>query len=141
MAMAIFRDLLRDRADAPDWRIESAGVWAIDGQAAASFSRAVMQQRGLDLGGHRSKTVTCELLGSFDLILTMERGQKEALIAEFPMMDGKVHLLSEAAGSYGDIEDPYGRGLADFEATAHELATLLSLGKENILRLAGLTVS
>ena len=72
----------------------------------------------------------------------MEQGQKEALLYEFPRLNGKVYLLSELAGSFGDIEDPYGSAnLADYETTADEIAALLTKGFETIIRLASTPVS
>lgn len=129
--------LWRIRVDSsPGWRIESAGTWAMEGQPAAAKVHLVLQPRGLDVSAHRSRQVSADLLRSFNLILTMERGHKEALKAEFPEVANRVFLLSEMAGKEYDVEDPIGRSLTDFEITARELEDLLDRGKERIIELA-----
>jgi protein-tyrosine-phosphatase len=119
-----------------DWRIESAGTWAPEGEPAAARTRQVLQAYGIDLSDHRSRPVSNALLASFNLILTMERGHKEALRAEFPALASRVYLLTEMVGQFFDIQDPIGGPLVDFEATAQEINMLLSRGFEKISRLS-----
>jgi protein-tyrosine-phosphatase len=135
MAAALFQQLVAQQANVAGWRIESAGTWALEGQPAAEKSRLVMQRRGLDLSQHRSRTVTAEILRSFDLILTMEGSHKEALRVEFSTDRGKIYLLSEMVGLLYDVPDPIGSDEADFEATANEIGDLLARGFPKILRL------
>jgi protein-tyrosine-phosphatase len=142
MAEAIFKRKLEQarRAD-PDfpggWRVESAGTWAREGEPAAARSQLVLQARGLDLSQHRSRSVTLEMLQSFQLILTMERGHKEALKVEFPSLAGRVFTISEMAGPARDVRDPVTGTLADYQDTARELEQLIEAGFEKICRLAG----
>ena len=119
-----------------EWRIESAGTWAPEGAPAAEKAQQVLWKKGIDLTLHRSRSVTREMLEQFNLILTMERGHKEALRVEFPRLAQRIFLLSEMAGKSHDIHDPIGGSLADFQDTADELYSLLSRGLENICRLA-----
>ena len=95
MASAIFKEMLRENQDPQAWQVESAGTWALEGQSAADGSQTVMIERGLDISDHLSKGVSRELLQSFDLILTMEWGHKEALRTEFPEIASRIHLLSD----------------------------------------------
>lgn len=117
------------------WRVESAGTWAPEGQPAASRAQMVLRGRGLDLSQHRSRSVNREMLQEFDLILTMERGHKEALQAEFPEIAARVYMLSEMTGQVFNIEDPIGGPLSEYENTARELEDLLERGCERILQL------
>lgn len=134
MAMGLLRAKVEQEAD--EWRIESAGVWAQNGQPAAVFTRQVLADRGIELGNFRSRPITRELVESFNLILTMERGQKEALRAAFPQQASKVFLLTEMANRFGDIVDPIGGPLMDYEDTAREIEHLLTKGYERIRELA-----
>jgi protein-tyrosine-phosphatase len=134
MAMAIFRARLGPAA--AHWRIESAGTWAVEGEPAANRARYVMQARGLSLNDHSSRVVTRGMLRQFNLILTMERGQKEALQAEFPEVARRVYLLSEMAGTDTDVRDPIGGMTVDFEDTALELERLIDRGFERICQMA-----
>ena len=137
MAAALFRARLsKARSNWNQWRIDSAGTWAVEGEQAARPSRAVMSKRGLDISSHRAKTVTAEMLASFDLILTMEPGHKEALQVEFPTVANRVYLLSEMDGQVLAVEDPYGRSLETYEAAAEKIDQMLSRGMQRILSLA-----
>ena len=119
-----------------DWCIESAGTWAMDGQQAVTRAQLVLQEIGLDVSEHRSRTVTSDMLLSFNLILTMERGHKEALRIEFPEVARRVYMLSEMIHAMYDIQDPVGGSLADFRETLHEIENILTREFELITRLA-----
>jgi protein-tyrosine-phosphatase len=134
MAMALFRARLG--RETPHWRIESAGTWAVEGDSAANRARYVMQARGLSLNDHSSRVVTRSMLRQFNLILTMERGQKEAIQAEFPEIARRVFRLGELAGVDQDVRDPIGGMTVDFEDTALELERMIDLGFERICQLA-----
>lgn len=133
MAAALF--LLRLKQEDPDWknwRVGSAGTWAIDGEPASRNSQEVVARRGLDISQHRSRMVTAELLEAYDLILTMEPGHKEALQVEFPAVAGRVFLLSEMAGLSAPVADPYGLPIGAYEKTAQNIDQLLAKGMRRI---------
>jgi protein-tyrosine phosphatase len=136
MAAALFQDHAARFPGGQPWRVESAGIWARDGQPASSGALAAMNARGLNLSRHRSRIVTPDILESFSLILTMEKSQQEALQVEFPQISGRVFLLSEVAGSHGDIRDPYGSSQEAYETTAAELSNLIANGFGKISELA-----
>lgn len=133
--MAVFRQIISERPDAADWRIESAGTWGLDGEFAAEGSRLVMAERGQDISAHRARTITGEIIREFDLILTMEAGHKEALQLEFQEMRSRVFQLSELIGFRYDIPDPMGKSLDDFRKTANELERIMRSGIGQIDRL------
>ena len=137
MASAIFNEMLKENNISEHWRVESAGTWALDGQSAADGSQSVMDDRGFDISDHRSKGLSGELLNSFDLILTMEWGHKEALRTEFQEIVGRIYLLSEMANQSGNVDDPYGGPISGYEETAREIEGLLKAGYEKILQLVG----
>lgn len=136
MAAAVFQRFLQKRPDAGEWRVASAGTWALDGEAAASKAQEVMRRRGLDISHHRSQSVSPELLRRFSLILVMERGHKEALRVEFPALAGRIFLLNEMIGLRFDIPDPVGGSLADFDDTAAEFERIFEHGFPRIAELA-----
>lgn len=103
---------------------------------AAKNSRAVMAERGLDINAHRARTVNAGLLNRYNLILTMEPGQKEALQIEFPAIADRVFLLSEMAGSTLAVEDPYGGPIEGYKATAEKIDRMLANGMAQIVALA-----
>jgi protein-tyrosine phosphatase len=136
MAEAFFKNKVVEIQERIDWRIESAGTWALEGVPASYNTQVIMQELGFDLSGHRSRCISREIIGSFSLILTMERGHKEALQAEFPEYANRIFLLSEMAGVVRDIRDPYGSTLLDYRESAREIFDYLTRGFARINRLA-----
>jgi protein-tyrosine-phosphatase len=136
MAMALFRKRLEDAGMASDWRVESAGTWAREGDPAASGSQLAVEERGLDLSGHQSRSVSLELLREFDLILTMTRSHQEALQVEFKELRDRVWMLTAFAGLPYDVPDPIGGPLSDFRDSAREIDTLLGRGFKRIVETA-----
>jgi protein-tyrosine phosphatase len=137
MAVGLFRARLqKERADWRDWRIDSAGTWALEGEMAAKNSRLVMAERGLDIADHRARSVTEAMLKEYALILTMEPNQKEALQVEFPSVARRVYLLSEMAGEVVAVEDPIGGPIEDFRAAVATIDQILSKGMPRMINLA-----
>jgi protein-tyrosine-phosphatase len=135
MAAALFNKILKEEGFIDEWIVESAGTWSLENQPAAEKTQKVLRNRGLDVSGHSSRRVSRQLLASFDLILTMEEGQKEALRVEFPEFASKIFLLSEVANAQGNIDDPIGLTLIDFEDTAKQLESYLEKGFNKIVEL------
>ncbi|MCC8159775.1 MAG: low molecular weight protein arginine phosphatase [Oscillospiraceae bacterium] len=98
--------------------IESAGIFAEDGQSASENAIKAVAKYGIDMSGHRTQPVTQDLIRQCDVILTMTEAHKKLLE---PMAGGKVYTLSEYAGGEGDIQDPYGGDLEEYEETARQI--------------------
>lgn len=133
MAAALWEQRLRQHGVADQWRVESAGTWARAGLPAALVAQTVMRDCGVDLSGHRSRCVSRDMLHSFDLILVMERGHREALRIEFPGVGERVYLLSEMVGNIYDIPDPIAGPIAEVRSIAQEIDLLLGRGFERIV--------
>jgi len=136
MAAALFRDLLARRGEGGDWRVESAGTWVPQSLPASALARATMAEKGLSLEDHCSRGVDRDLLGRQDLVLVMEAGHRESLLAEFPDTAGRVHLLAAMTGEGYDIRDPIGATWDSYRELARELRNLLEHGHERIASLA-----
>ena len=137
MASALFRQFVTQVGEESNWRIESAGTWALEGAQAASGSVNALRSRGIDLKDHHARGVTLEMLEAFDLILTMELGHKEALRVEFPEFTSRIFKLSEMVDQEFDIQDPIGGTCEDFEETVETIERLLIEGFDRIRELAG----
>jgi protein-tyrosine phosphatase len=96
----------------PTISVSSAGFDAESGQSAAPFSVSAMRELGIDIGGHRARQISRELLSEADLILTMSRDQVADLHRLFPLAHGKVFRIGYFLDS--DIEDPIGSDLEAF---------------------------
>jgi protein-tyrosine-phosphatase len=134
MAMGLFQMMVQDQPD--DWKVDSAGTWAVEGEPPMSYVQKLLLQNGVDISEHVSAQVTEGLLSQYNLILTMERGHKEGLKIEFPAMAGKIYLLSEMIGKVFDIPDPVGGPPVDYEVTLREIDQLLTKGFDRIIMLA-----
>jgi protein-tyrosine phosphatase len=122
---------------ANDWRVGSAGTWGMDGSDMAEGVRAVLEEMGIKPGRHFARTVTAEMLNAFDLILTMERGQKEAIKIEFLTSAERVYMLSEMVGERFDIRDPMGEPIDEFRQTAKIIDSILNRGFDRIKQFIG----
>ena len=127
MAAALFNKIAI--AKNLDVRIESAGIFANDGEPASNEAIIAMKKYDIDLLGHHAQSINTELIEKSDLILTMTAAHK--MVLESAAKD-KVYTLSEFAGQDCDIEDPYGGDVAEYEECAEKLYNLLEKVAEKL---------
>ena len=137
MAEGLLRRKLEREGRTGEFRAASAGVWTADGQPATNEAIRVMAGRGIDIGGHRSRVTTPEIIEGAALILTMTRNHAEALRAEFPAHASRIRLLTETVGRSYDVQDPVGGTLSDYERTAQQLEDLIEQGYPQMVKLIG----
>jgi len=125
MAEALFRKMLHDLGKQDQIKVESYGIAAIEGQPASENARKVMEMEGIDLKGHKARQISEAVLDA-DLILAMTQSHKDYILNRFPKAKGKVFLLGEFAGDYGEISDPFGQGVEVYKKVADELKHKLS---------------
>jgi len=136
LAAAFFVRKLRENKKLKGWVVESAGTWTVPGQSIPQDVLLITEKLGLDLKEHRSRLVNADLLAAQDLILVMERGHKEALGIEFPLVRQKTYLLSEVAGQdVYDIPDPM-KSRQKNDTLAADISNLMDRGYQKIIRLA-----
>ena len=106
IAAAYLRQRLEERG-VRDWQVESAGTWAIPRLGPSAEAIRDADGLGLDIRDHVSCMVDEEVLRDAGLIITMEKGQKEALLTEFPGCGGRTYVLSELLGGLTfNVPDP-----------------------------------
>ncbi len=120
MAAALFNKIATELN--LDVRIESAGLFAQDGEPASAEAVVAMKKYDIDLLGHHSQSINTELLEKSDLILTMTTAHKMVLEASAP---DKTYTLCEFAGGEEDIADPYGGDVEEYEECAEALYSAL----------------
>jgi protein-tyrosine phosphatase len=111
MAEVLLARRLRDRGLST--AVQSAGLGALVGCPADPIACALMSARGLDLGSHRARQLTREMIRGADLVLTMEAGQQRAVEELDASARGRVHRIGRI-GRF-DVPDPYRQGRAAFE--------------------------
>ncbi|MBQ7985645.1 MAG: low molecular weight protein arginine phosphatase [Clostridia bacterium] len=127
MAAALFNKIAVEK-DLPV-KIESAGLFANDGDTASAEAIAVMRDYDIDLLGHHAQTINTELLEKSDLVLTMTGAHK--MVLEQYLGD-KVYTLMEFADMDGDIPDPYGGDIDEYKECAKTLYNALLKVAEKI---------
>ena len=139
MAAAIMRDRITRAGLEAEIQVISAGVWAETGARASANAAVVLRGSGIDLTGHRSQLLTPALLREADIILVMEESHRRSVFYMAPEHLAKVFLLTEMAGGYDDVPDPYGGPFEEYVQTAAFLAALIDKGMSRILKRIGVT--
>ena len=122
MAEVIANHLARQKGWGDKLVFLSAGTHAFPGSPASYNAVEAVKTYDLDLTSHAAKRVTQDLINRADLVLTMTRGHKMLLAAQFPASLGKLYTLHEYLGDeFRDVADPIGGDLAVYQACAEEL--------------------
>lgn len=98
------------------WRVESAGMMAIDGLPASSQAVAVLGELDIDLRAHCSGRVTAALLRRAALLVPVTRAHRDLLLSLHPPVASRTRLLRsfDPAADSPDLEDPIGGGLLTY---------------------------
>jgi protein-tyrosine-phosphatase len=124
MAEGLMRKML-----GPDcgWEISSAGVCAGNGFPASTCAVEALREMGINISAHRSRHLSPELIEGADLLVTMTRGHRDAILAIAPESAGKVFLLKSfgIAQSPTDIYDPVGEALDIYRRVRDEIDAAL----------------
>jgi len=102
-----------------DTLVESAGTLAIDGASAAGKAVSEMKKHGIDMGPHRARILTGEMIRDADIIVVMEHYHREAVLAFDPSSANKTIMMGSLLDgeSIDEIPDPYGFDEAFFSST------------------------
>jgi protein arginine phosphatase len=121
MAEAIAKDMLSKERGVPVGELESrgvrvlsAGAFAMPGGPPSPEAVEALAKFGIDMAGHRSRTLTLDLVREADVIYCMTEAHRAAVVATDPSADQKTTLLDPS----GDIEDPIGAGLTVYQRCA-----------------------
>jgi tRNA threonylcarbamoyl adenosine modification protein (Sua5/YciO/YrdC/YwlC family) len=112
MAEAICRQLLARQLDCRIDELEdrgflvmSAGIAAMLGGRASPEAVQIMSSMGLDITDHETQPLTEPLVRHADLIFTMTRTHREAIVAQWPAVAERAMLLCT---DESDVCDPIG---------------------------------
>ncbi len=124
MAEGLLKQLL-----GPDcgWDISSAGVRASNGLPASPGAIEALREKGIDITGHYSRRLTPEMIRQADLLVTMTRCHRDAILEISPESAGKVFLLKSfgVAQCAADIYDPVGEALDVYRRVRDEIDAAL----------------
>jgi len=109
----------------PGWRIVSAGLGAVNGQAVTPHSVTALRPLNVDISGHRAQMLTARLVAEADAIFGLTSSHVEGILYLYPEAAGKTFLLREfdAAADPGDydIADPIGGPLQEYLVTRDQI--------------------
>ena len=109
--------------------IMSAGIAASAGGRASPESVQLMQERGIDINLHESQPLSERLVRFADLILTMTRGHREAIIQQWPDAAPRTKLLCR---DHGDVSDPIGGPIDRYRRCADQIEAQLDAWVDEI---------
>ncbi len=125
MGEALLRQRLAEKIGCPLDELEdngvlvmSAGVAAATGGSAAQEAIGVMRERGLDLSQHESQQLGDRLIRFADLILTMTRNHRQAILTDFPEAADRTYTVSQ---DRGDVADPIGGTTDQYRRCADQI--------------------
>jgi L-threonylcarbamoyladenylate synthase len=120
MAEGMFRKYLAEKLECEvdelgrlGYKTESAGVVDTDGSAASAEAIAACAARGIDIRGHKSRTLSEQLIRECDFIFAMSRGHCEHVTGLWGEAANRCVLLAE-----DDIPDPIGQAQAVYNDCA-----------------------
>ncbi|MFN8505009.1 protein tyrosine phosphatase [Kouleothrix sp.] len=121
----------------PGARAESAGVLGHDGDPAEVEARDTMLHMGIDLSGHRARSVDDALAAAAALLLAIDSGTALVLRGRFPGAAARVATLGELAGRKRDVPDPFRMQIGAWMTYAREIDDMLRAALPAIIGRAG----
>lgn len=125
MAEAMCRKLLAERLGCKVDELEekgiavmSAGLSAYMGGRPAVEAVEVMQTMGVDLTQHESQPLTAQLVRHADVIWTMTRSHRQAILAQWPEAANRCELLCL---DLRDVPDPIGGPVELYQQCAEQI--------------------
>lgn len=95
-------------------------------------AETVLKSHNLLLENHTAAQLTADDINDHTLVLTMTQSQKATVQTDYGVSE--VFTIKEFAGEEGDVTDPYGGDLIDYENCFAELARLV---KKTVIKMNG----
>ena len=128
MAEAIFRRM----DNSGEIEVYSRGLVVLFPEPLNPKAEIVLKKHDLELNNHVAKGLEAWDINENTLILTMTAAHKKKVTELFPDAPA-VFTIKEFAGEMGDVIDPYGGSLLDYEDCFNELGRLV---KKTIYKLS-----
>lgn len=103
--------------------VMSAGLSAMMGGRPTPEAVGVMSQMGLNLADHESQPLSSQLVRHADIIWTMTRAHRQAIVMQWPEAASRTFLLCR---DQGDVADPIGGPVEFYERCAEQIKTELN---------------
>jgi tRNA threonylcarbamoyl adenosine modification protein (Sua5/YciO/YrdC/YwlC family) len=103
--------------------VMSAGISAMNGSRPSPEAVDVMAKMGLHLGDHESQPLTSQLVRHADVIWTMTRSHRQAIVAQWPDAASRTAVLS---ANQCDVSDPIGGPVELYEHCALQIKAAIA---------------
>ena len=120
MAETIYRSLETNQ----ELAVTSRGLVVLFPEPPNPKAVIVMNNHNLSVEEHTASQLTEEDFDEHTILLTMSEKQKNKVLDEFGEMEN-VSTLKEFIGEAGDVTEPFGGSLIEYENCYVELATLI----------------
>lgn len=120
MAEAIYKNL----EQVSDMKVMSRGLVVLFAEPINPKAEIVLKKHDLELPNHTAKGLKASDIDPNTLILTMTANQKRKVLELFPEAKD-VYTIKEYAGEIGEVVDPYGGTLVEYEECYIELGRLV----------------
>lgn len=127
MAEVIFRSLSYEM----ELEAQSRGLVVLFPEPSNPKAELVLKNHDLVLESHTSRQLAPEDIEKDTLVLTMTESQKKRILEEYGS-EISVFTIKEFTHEEGDVVDPYGGDLMDYENCYADLARLI---KKTVVRL------
>lgn len=131
MVEAVMNRLFLERG-ITDIKIQSRGLVVLFPEPVNSKTAAVLANNGISCSDYQSIQVTKEDFQDCDLVITMSEEQKNKVMEEYETLS-LVYTLKELAGEQGEMLDPYGKDMIDYEYCYREIERLAEKSLKNIV--------
>ena len=120
IAEAIYKSL----DEMGDIKVLSRGLVVLFNEPINPKAETVLDMHELGLKNHIAKGLKSSDIDEDSLILTMTESQKKKVLKDFPEAN-EVYTIKEFTGEIGDVVDPYGGTLMDYDECYTDLARLV----------------
>lgn len=120
MAEVIYKNLDKES----EVKVISRGQVVLFGEPINPKAEVVLKKHDLEINNRISKGLKGSEIDENTLILTMTNSHKRKIMDTYPNAKN-VYTIKEYAGENGDVMDPYGGSLVDYEECYIELARLV----------------
>lgn len=120
MAATIFKSMETNS----EIEVLSRGLIVLFAEPSNPKADTVLKSHNLDLKNHKSKGLKASDINEDTLVLTMTDQQKKQVVETFNQAKN-VYTIKEYVGDSGDVADPYGGSLIEYEDCYGELSLLI----------------
>ncbi len=129
MAEALLKNLLQEE----EIEILSRGLIVLFSEPINPKAEEVLKNHNIPITGHTTKQFKASEVTENTLVLTMTFKQKLKIMQDYGI-ESNLYSIKEYVGEIGDVVDPYGGTLLDYEGCFVELALLVKKTMYQLMR-------